>query len=189
MCRHLARLGAPTTLQALLFDPPHSLVEQASAPRRQRYGRINADGFGAGWYAAGLPAPVRFRRAQPIWSDRSFASLAPAVSAVCVLAAVRSATVGYPVDESCAAPFTAGPWLFSHNGAVADPVRLRRAAAGALDRLDAPDCRAPVDSALLFALALAAWCRGASVGDGLAEALRVAVAAGGGRLNLLATDG
>jgi gamma-glutamyl hercynylcysteine S-oxide hydrolase len=54
MCRHLAYLGPPLPLAALLFDPPHSLVEQSFAPRDMRGGgRINADGFGVGWYPPG----------------------------------------------------------------------------------------------------------------------------------------
>ena len=84
VCRHLAWLGPPRPLSALLLDPPHSLYRQSWAPRRQRHGTVNADGFGVGWYAAGRTEPVQFRRAQPIWTDRSFASLAPAVTSGCV---------------------------------------------------------------------------------------------------------
>ena len=36
MCRHLAYLGPPTTLAELLLHPPHSLLRQSWAPRRQR---------------------------------------------------------------------------------------------------------------------------------------------------------
>jgi len=53
-----------------------------------------------------------------MWSDASFASVAPVLSSSCVLAAVRSATPGMPVEESAAAPFTDGRWLLSHNGLV-----------------------------------------------------------------------
>ena len=49
MCRHTAWLGAPTSLQQLLVDPTHGLLRQSWAPRRQRYGTVNADGFGIGW--------------------------------------------------------------------------------------------------------------------------------------------
>jgi gamma-glutamyl hercynylcysteine S-oxide hydrolase len=51
MCRHLAYLGPPTTLAALLVDPPHGLVHQSYAPADMRgAATVNADGFGAGWY-------------------------------------------------------------------------------------------------------------------------------------------
>jgi glutamine amidotransferase len=53
-----------------------------------------------------------------LWGDASFASVAPALSSHCVVAAVRSATVGMPIEASAAAPFTDGNWLLSHNGVV-----------------------------------------------------------------------
>lgn len=51
MCRHLAHLGPPVTLAALLLDPPHGLLHQSYAPADMR-GEVaaNADGFGAGWF-------------------------------------------------------------------------------------------------------------------------------------------
>lgn len=58
MCRHLAYLGPPVPLSALLFDPPHSLSRQSWAPRDMRGGgTINADGFGVGWYGPGAASP------------------------------------------------------------------------------------------------------------------------------------
>ena len=187
MCRHLAYLGPPTALADLLLEPPSSLLRQSWAPRRQRHGTVNADGFGAGWYVNGRAEPVRYRRAQPIWTDASFASLAPTIASGCVLAAVRSATPGFGPDESCAAPFTFGRWLFSHNGRLADWPAARKALAHRT--FDVAEAAAPVDSALLFGLAAGRWSAGASLTDGLLEAVREALAVGGGRLTLLATDG
>jgi len=103
MCRHLAYLGEPATLRTVLTDPPHSLQAQAWAPRRQRHGAVNADGFGVGWYADGDPVPARYRRARPIWSDPSFADLARVTRSRAVLAAVRSATSGTEPGEAAAA--------------------------------------------------------------------------------------
>ena len=186
MCRHLAYLGRPRTLQSLVIDPPHSLYEQSWAPRSQRHGTVNVDGFGVGWYAD-RPAPVRYRRAQPIWTDASFASLAPTISSACVVAAVRSATAGTSADESAAAPFTHEGWLFSHNGRLHDWPTARKALLA--EAADVPDTRVGVDSALLFGLALARWQAGASLTEGLAEAARDVLAHGGGRLTMLAADG
>jgi glutamine amidotransferase len=115
MCRHTAYLGPPATLASLLIDPPHSLYRQAWAPRRQRYGTVNADGFGIGWYAAGA-TPARYRRGVPIWGDESLPDIARVTSSGAVLAAVRSATAGTARGAEAAAPFGRGPWLFSHNG-------------------------------------------------------------------------
>ena len=116
MCRHLAWLGEPRTISSLVLDPPFGLHRQSYAPRRQNRGLLNADGWGVGFYVPGLEEPVRWRSAKPLWGDASFASVAPVLSSGAVLAAVRSATVGMPMDESAAAPFTDGHWLMSHNG-------------------------------------------------------------------------
>ncbi len=187
MCRHLGYVGPARSVHELVVAPPHSLYEQSWAPRRQRHGTVNVDGFGAGWYVDGRPEPVRYRRAQPIWTDASFASLAPTVASTCVLAAVRSATPGCSADESAAAPYTHGRWLFSHNGALADWAASRRSLAARA--ADVADARGGVDSALLFGLAVGAWAGGASLGAGLATAARDVAGAGGGRLTMLAADG
>jgi glutamine amidotransferase len=105
------------------MDPPHGLLVQSYAPRRQRNGRLNADGWGVGFYAPGRAEPARWRSSRPLWTDVSFASVAPVISSTCVLAAVRSATAGMPADETAAAPFQWGRWLLSHNG-VADRALL-----------------------------------------------------------------
>jgi gamma-glutamyl hercynylcysteine S-oxide hydrolase len=118
LCRHLAWLGAPRSLGELLLQPPHGLLVQSYAPRRQRHGLMNADGWGVGFYAGSRPQPARWRSNRPLWADASFASVAPVISSRCVLAAVRSATAGMPVDETAAAPFQSGRWLVSHNGVV-----------------------------------------------------------------------
>jgi glutamine amidotransferase len=186
VCRHLAYLGEPRTIADLVGGPAHSLVEQSWAPARQRHGTVNVDGFGVGWYVD-RPEPVRYRRAQPIWTDASFASLAPTVATSCAVAAVRSATVGTSQDEAAAAPFTHGRWLFSHNGRLHDWAAAR---AALLPRAaDVPDTRAGVDSALLFGIAVTAWQAGAALADGLVEAARAGLAHGGGRLTMLASDG
>ncbi|NDJ89746.1 ergothioneine biosynthesis protein EgtC [Mycolicibacter kumamotonensis] len=119
MCRHLGWLGKPRSLAALMLEPPHGLLVQSYAPRRQQHGLLNADGWGAGFYdIAGSDEPRRWRSAMPLWGDTSFASVAPALSSHCVVAAVRSATVGMPIEASATAPFTDGTWLLSHNGVV-----------------------------------------------------------------------
>ena len=118
MCRHLAWLGEPRTVASLVLERDHGLLQQSYAPRRQSHGTMNADGWGVGLLTPGRSEPVRWRSSRPLWSDASFASVAPVLSAGCVLAAVRSATPGMPMDESAAAPFTDGRWLLSHNGRV-----------------------------------------------------------------------
>lgn len=190
MCRHLAYLGPPATLRELLFDPPHSLVRQSWAPRDMRGGgTINADGFGVGWYP-GDGEPVRYRRAQPIWSDPTIAQLAGVTSAGAVLAAVRSATVGMAVLDSAAAPFAEGRWLFSHNGVVRGWPDSVVPLAGALPVRDLLTLDAATDSALLWALVRHRLRAGVKPARAVAETVvAVARAAPGSRLNVLLTDG
>ncbi len=173
MCRHLAWLGEPRTLAALVLEPEHGLLHQSYRPRRQSHGLMNADGWGVGFLAEGRPDPVRWRSSRPLWSDASFASVAPVLRSGCVLAAVRSATPGMPADESAAAPFTDGRWLLSHNGRV--------------DRTVLPayaEAESVCDSAVLAAHVFA---RGPEhLAAVVAEVARLDPA---GRLSLLLTDG
>ena len=118
MCRHLAWLGATQPLSSLVLEPVHELLVQSYRPRRQRHRLMNADGWGVGFFAASLHGPARWRSSRPLWSDASFASMSPAITSGCVIAAVRSATVGMPLDESAVAPFRCGRWLLSHNSVV-----------------------------------------------------------------------
>jgi len=116
MCRHLGWLGADVSVSSLVLDPPYGLRVQSYAPRRQKHGLMNADGWGVGFFDGELPR--RWRSQAPLWGDVSFDSIAPALRSNCVVAAVRSATVGMPIEPSATAPFTDGRWLLSHNGVV-----------------------------------------------------------------------
>jgi glutamine amidotransferase len=175
MCRHLGWLGKPRSVASLVLDPPSGLKVQSYAPRRQKHGLMNADGWGVGFFSPELPdgGPARWRNAVPLWGDASFASVAPALRSGCVVAAVRSASSGMPIEASAVAPFTDGRWLLSHNGVV--------------DRTTLPlseRAESTVDSALLAALIFE---RGL---DNLGETI---VAAGqddpNARLNILAANG
>ncbi len=173
MCRHLAWLGAPRSLASLVLEPPSGLLVQSYAPRRQRNGRMNADGWGVGYFTPGRPSPARWRSARPLWGEASFASVAPTVTSGCVLAAVRSATAGMPLEESASAPFCDGRWLLSHNGVV------DRAVVPA-----APGAESVSDSGLLAAHL---FHRGAAELPAVVRELGAADPRA--RLNLLATDG
>lgn len=190
MCRHIAYLGPPITLGQVLTQPAHSLVRQSWEPRRQRYGTVNADGFGVGWYADGDPVPGRYRRQGPVWGDRTFADLARVVRSHALIAAVRDATEADPDGEAAAAPFAEGGVLFSHNGAVKGwpgslaPLAATLPAAGLL-RL-----AARCDSALVWALVQHRLAAGDTLPQAVADTvLEVAGAAPASRLNLLLTDG
>ncbi|MFH9725553.1 ergothioneine biosynthesis protein EgtC [Streptomyces sp. NPDC017254] len=190
MCRHIAYVGEPVALGELIVRPDHALLRQSWEPRAQTSGVVNADGFGVGWYAEGDPVPARYRRRGPIWGDLSFADLARVVRSGALLAAVRGATLPGADGEAAAAPFTAGPWLFSHNGAVTGWPDSLEPLAGTLSAGELLRTEARTDSALLWALVLHRLRSGDAPGPALADTVREAAgAAPGSGLNLLLTDG
>src|ERR687897_746143 len=154
MCRHLAYIGPMVTLEKLIIEPKHSLRQQAREPRHQTQGTVNADGFGVGWYDRDKRGePARYRTTRPIWADPSFASIAGLVSANAVLAAVRNASPGMPIEETSTAPFTDGPWRFSHNGFVPGfRTGVGRALRREVSELRANATVGATDSQLLFVL-------------------------------------
>ncbi|MFC7588386.1 class II glutamine amidotransferase [Nonomuraea antimicrobica] len=167
MCRHAAWLGAARSLSSLVQEPEYGLLVQSYAPRHQRAGLINADGFGMGWYVPARPEPVRYRRAVPIWTDANLPALAEVTRSTCLLAAVRSATVGMPVEESATAPFADRTWLLSHNGRV--------------DRDAVKDLADSAESTCDAAWVAAAVFQRGRAGAGLGEALADVVVRAGGR--------
>ena len=175
MCRHLGWLGADVSVSSLVLDPLCGLRVQSYAPRRQKHGLLNADGWGVGFFDRSNEGqvPRRWRSQAPLWGDVSFDSVAPALRSHCVVAAVRSATVGMPIDVSATAPFTDGQWLLSHNGVV--------------DRAVLPvtsQAESVCDSALLAATIFE---RGLdALGETIAE---IAAADPNARLNILAASG
>jgi glutamine amidotransferase len=191
MCRLFAYLGPPVTLDTLLLTSERSFMRQAWAPQHQRHGVVNVDGFGVGWYDFDVrPEPARYRRAVPIWADRNFFAVAGLLRASTALAALRAASTGLPVEESSTPPFTSGPWLFAHNGEVAE---FRSGAAAALRRQVSDERLGQVegtsDSELLFALALDRLDAGAAPGKALVDVVCSVEKVSGGRLNMLLTDG
>jgi glutamine amidotransferase len=90
-----------------------------------------------------------------------------------VVAAVRSATVGMPIDVSATAPFTDGQWLLSHNGIVDRAVLPLTSAAESV-------CDSAMLAATIFALGL----------DALGETIvQIGSLDRDARLNILAANG
>ncbi|MGH3635339.1 MAG: ergothioneine biosynthesis protein EgtC [Mycobacterium sp.] len=171
MCRHLGWLGRDVAVSSLVLDPPHGLRVQSYAPRRQKHCLMNADGWGVGFFDG--PTPRRWRSTAPLWGDVSFESVAPALHSHCVVASVRSATVGMPIEASATAPFTDGHWLLAHNGVVDRAVLPATASAE-------PVCDSVVLAALIFARGL----------DALGEVItQVGSDDPNARLNILAANG
>lgn len=181
MCRHLAYVGPSTAVGELLTRGPHSLRTQSWAPREMRGGgTINADGFGVAWWlpaesttadhgpgvtwhggaspdprdtAVDYAAAVsRYRNAAPIWTDPAVDEVLPQLRSTAVLAAIRSATVGMPVEREACAPFTHGHWAFSHNGAIPDWRNTLTAVAARFGSPSLLEAESLTDSAVLWVI-------------------------------------
>lgn len=197
MCRLTAYVGPPVSLASVVLDPPHSLFHQSYAPKFQTRGKVNADGFGVGWYDFDVrPEPARYRSVATIWGDASFASFAPVVRTPALLASVRSATPPNRIEPSGVAPYMSGRWLFAHNGLVEgfrhgpdgrEGVRTAMAASVSPTRLAGIDGAS--DSELIFALILDHLDAGDSPVDALRAAVAKTRAIAPACLNLILTDG
>jgi glutamine amidotransferase len=191
MCRILSYVGPPIPLDTLLYDPPHALVRQAFRPRRQKPGRINADGWGVGWYDPTVrPEPARYRTATPMWADRRFAEISPLLGSVMVMASVRNASPGAPVEETGNSPFVAERHLFTHNGFVTGfreglGTQLRR---GLSERREAGIIGA-ADSEVVFAMILDRLDKGLPMHDAVREVIGELRELSSGKFNFLLTDG
>lgn len=119
MCRFVAYLGQPTTLEHVISKPNHSLIVQSYKPLEMTSGTVNADGFGVGWYNRIVdPTPCVYTSIAPIWSDRNLPSLSRHIASECIFANVRGATPGLPVDQSNCQPFAYQRFMCMHNGYI-----------------------------------------------------------------------
>nr|WP_296774097.1 ergothioneine biosynthesis protein EgtC [Rhodococcus sp. (in: high G+C Gram-positive bacteria)] len=188
MCRHLGYLGPARSVGAVLTEGSNSLRTQSWAPKDMRGGgTINADGFGAAWWRE--DTTVDYRNPMPIWSDPAVDGVLAGVESTAVIAAVRSATVGMPVERGACAPFTDGRWAFSHNGVVFGWPGVLVDLASEVPVADLLTLPAPTDSAALWIVL-----RHLMTQHEPEKALRMLVSrveatSPGPRLNLLLSDG
>ncbi len=122
MCRWLAYQGTPIYIDELVYQPDHSLIQQ-SLDARKAVTRVNADGFGLGWYTE-KPSPGLFHEVLPAWGDDNLRSLAHHIRSHRFMAHVRSST-GAQVSRANCHPFVFGNWMFLHNGQIGDFERVR----------------------------------------------------------------
>ncbi|WP_435249983.1 class II glutamine amidotransferase [Vibrio sp. nBUS_14] len=122
MCRWLAYQGVPIYLDEVIYEPTNSLIIQ-SLEARKGATRVNADGFGVGWYTQ-RDTPGQYREVLPAWGDDNLRSLTHHISSHRFMAHVRSST-GSVVSRSNCHPFVLDNWMFMHNGQIAEFEKLR----------------------------------------------------------------
>jgi ergothioneine biosynthesis protein EgtC len=196
MCRFVAYLGGPVSLDLLLLKPSNSLIQQSFDAKEFRL-RVNGDGFGVAWYSDRRPEPVLVRTVAPAWSNQNIRSAAPVMFSGCVLAHVRAATPGLPVAEMNCHPFVHGPYAFCHNGTIGNFKPRKRALLATLSDEAFLGIEGTTDSEILFAMFLdeiatrATKDRGRDMADALAAVCRRVADHDGepSYLNLCVTDG
>lgn len=122
MCRWLAYQGESIYLDQLVYEPEHSLVHQ-SLEARKAVTRVNADGFGLGWYTE-RDTPGQFHEVLPAWGDENLRSLTHHIRSHRFMAHVRSST-GTQVSRSNCHPFISDNWMFLHNGQIGGFERVK----------------------------------------------------------------
>jgi ergothioneine biosynthesis protein EgtC len=119
MCRLLAYIGTPVSLEPLLYKPEHSIIVQSYEPKEMLSGVVNADGYGVAWYDLKKHSePFIYKNTLPIWNDVNLPSISRYVESKNILAYVRSATSGQALDMSNSQPFQYKNLSFIHNGRI-----------------------------------------------------------------------
>ena len=175
MCRIAAYIGPTISLQSLLLNPAHSLYKQSWEPQELRYAKLNADGYGMGWFDDASQA-ARYTSELAIWNDHNLPDLARNLRSKVWLCNVRSATPGNAHHAINAQPFAGATTLFTHNGYLGGfPGKTRRALLAALTEQAHDSIAGTTDSEYLYALI------NSTAGETLSSQLAAALA----RLNSL----
>ncbi|MFI5827893.1 class II glutamine amidotransferase [Streptomyces sp. NPDC051578] len=152
MCRWLAYSGTPLLLDALLYKPAHSLIDQ-SLHSRMGVETTNGDGFGVGWYTGEDATPAVMRDIGPAWNNRTLREIADHVRSPLFFAHIRAST-GTAVQQSNCHPFRHGRWMWMHNGAISGFHLMRRDLCMLVDPALFADIEGTTDSEVMFYLAV-----------------------------------
>jgi glutamine amidotransferase len=151
MCRWLAYSGSPITLETVLVEPEHSLIDQ-SLHAQMGVETTNGDGFGIGWYGE-VQEPGIYRSMGPAWNDQNLRELAAQVKSRLFLAHIRAST-GTAIQQTNCHPFRHQEWLWMHNGSIHKFNFVKRDLMLAVDPALYPLIEGSTDSELMFYLAI-----------------------------------
>src|SRR6478736_9250806 len=151
MCRWLVYYGSPVPLEAFLYQPEHSLIDQSLNAKLGTH-TTNGDGFGVGWYGNG-DEPALYKGVNPAWNDQNLRELSRHITSGMIFAHIRAST-GTPVQHTNCHPFRHGKWLWMHNGLITDFHKTKRDLVLAIDPSLYPEIEGTTDSEVLFHVAL-----------------------------------
>ena len=154
MCRFVSYLGKkPALLKHVLDAPENSLIDQSKAARIGP-SRLNADGFGIGWYQKQLESnPAVFKSILPAWNDKNLLNIASKVESTCFCGHVRASTVGGVNNENCH-PFIYRDYMFVHNGSIFGFEKIRQQLSSDLKDPFFSNILGRTDSEYFFALVM-----------------------------------
>ena len=154
MCRLIAYLGKePMLLDEVISKPDNALIKQSKRAKLGEH-RVNADGFGIGWYQHAISDhPAVFRSIQPAWNDSNLKELIKKVQSTCFFGQIRASTVGAVSTFNCH-PFAYQQWLFAHNGDIGGFQNIKRRCQHLLDDEIFHSIKGHTDSEHFFALIL-----------------------------------
>ena len=160
MCRVLAYLGEPISLEHVLFDTDSSLVRQSYSPRMMNK-FLNLAGFGmVAWDARSIRAedPFTYRVTTLPAFDRNLRSLAGKLAPTCLTAHVRGVTWS---EREIVAETNLHPFHFrgarvalAHNGHLREFARMRYDLVGHIAPELAQRIEGTTDSEWIYALVL-----------------------------------
>lgn len=151
MCRWLVYSGSPVPLEAFLYQPEHSLIDQSLNAKLGTH-TTNGDGFGVGWYGEG-EEPALYKGINPAWNDQNLRELSRHIRSGTIFAHIRAST-GTPVQYTNCHPFRHGKWLWMHNGQIEGFTAVKRELMLAVDPALFPFIRGSSDTETFFFLAL-----------------------------------
>ncbi len=149
MCRWLAYIGEPSSIEPLVYGGPHALAGLSRHSFQSRLG-VQGDGGGLGWYDH-RKEPGLYRNAGPAWADPNLRELARHLESRITFAHIRASSGAPDLFVNCH-PFRHGTWLFMHNGQIGGFGQVRRQLQARLSDASFAALQGATDSELILQL-------------------------------------
>ena len=152
MCRLVAYLSQKVIFASEVINKSSNALVHQSKSAKGGLSRVNADGFGMGWYDFSVEKePSTYKSIQPAWNDLNLVSLSSKLKTHCFIGHVRASTVGDVAIFNCH-PFAHEETLFAHNGTIKDFSLIKQQIINILSLENYSLIRGQTDSEHFFAL-------------------------------------
>jgi len=132
MCRLLVYFNPesdPILIHDLLYKFDHSIIKQSYCDSYTPYladnklnSKLNADGFGIGWFNKFDDCFYRYKNTIPIWNDENLQIISKNIKSNIIFAHIRANLKGWcaPVSLFNTHPFIINNFIWMHNGCICD---------------------------------------------------------------------